>query len=85
MTADEVTGLLIEDNPTDALLLKELVADGRARLKLLHAERLEDGLALFSELSLSAYGSSFIRSHDKTPEILRRTAVEGASGFIGQQ
>ena len=46
MTDDEVTGLLIEDNPSDAFLLKELVADGRTRLKLLHAERLEDGLAL---------------------------------------
>lgn len=43
---EEVTALLIEDNPTDVLLLDAMATGARVRLKLLHAERLEDGLAL---------------------------------------
>src|SRR6185369_3854230 len=48
---EEVTALLIEDNPTDVLLLEEMVTGARVRLKLLHAERLEDGLALLRNAS----------------------------------
>src|SRR6185295_15887715 len=46
MSDDELSGLLIEDNPSDVLLFREMSSSGRARLKLMHAERLQDGLAL---------------------------------------
>ncbi|HVE84711.1 MAG TPA: protein kinase [Myxococcales bacterium] len=53
MADDEFTGLLIEDSPTDALLLKALVEDaGHPRMKLLHAERLQDGLELLRDESI---------------------------------
>jgi len=52
--SDEVTALLIEDSPADALLVETLATGGRARMKLMRAERLEDGLALLRNASFDA-------------------------------
>jgi len=54
MTDDEVTALLIEDNPADAFLVEKLSTGGRAAVKLTHAKRLEDGLALLRGASFDA-------------------------------
>src|SRR5687767_11850220 len=46
MTEKKLTALLIEDSVSDAYLLQELLAVGRGRLNLLHAELLKDGLEI---------------------------------------
>src|SRR5262245_57960978 len=49
MPDDEFTALLIEDSQTDAILLKVLVGQSNPGMKLLHAERLQEGLKLLSD------------------------------------
>lgn len=44
MAEDTIRALLIEDSPTDAFLLTQLVSESPARVKLLYAERLSQGL-----------------------------------------
>ncbi|HVE81375.1 MAG TPA: ATP-binding protein [Myxococcales bacterium] len=51
MADEEVSGLLIEDSPSDALLLQELVSRSRPPFKFVHVERLQQGLDLLQERS----------------------------------
>lgn len=52
MPDKKLTALLIEDSVSDAYLLQELLAVGRGRLNLLHAERLQDGLEILGRGSI---------------------------------
>lgn len=78
--ADALKALLIEDNPADARLLKELVAESSAQLQLLHAPRLSEGLELLRrggidvvllDLSLpDAHGvATVVRTNAAAPEV----------------
>jgi signal transduction histidine kinase/DNA-binding NarL/FixJ family response regulator len=80
MADDKLTVLLIEDSLADAFLLQELLAIGRSRLKLLHAERLKDGLehlrrgsidVVLLDLSLpDAYGIETVtQTHATSPDV----------------
>ena len=62
MAEETLTALLIEDNPGDARLLQELVSESRARLKLLHATRLVDGLEILRRGSIDLWSSNEILS-----------------------
>jgi PAS domain S-box-containing protein len=49
MTSDRIRVLLIEDDPDDVLLLKEALAEAKARTEITHADRLSGGLVMLVE------------------------------------
>ncbi|MHB0981173.1 MAG: response regulator [Thermoleophilia bacterium] len=49
MTSDRIRVLLIEDDPDDVLLLKEALAEAKARTEITHADRLSGGLVMLAE------------------------------------
>jgi len=49
MSDEEFVGLLIEDSPSDAFLFQELILQSHPKMKLHHAERLQDGLELLRD------------------------------------
>jgi len=70
---DEVTCLLIEDNPTDVLLIEGLASGGRAVLKLTHARRLQDGLALLRRTPFDVVLLDLTLPDAKGPDAVVRT------------
>jgi len=49
---DEFVGLLIEDSPSDAFLFQDLILQSHPRMKLHHAEQLQDGLELLRDRAI---------------------------------